>query len=128
MAADAARRVERVPLQRWGGALAGVAVVTAAASLLGPAFIRNAVSALLLVSRDVEAAAPYRIEVTPGNATVPKGADQMVTAKLLGFESEDGNVMARRTAVRTIVELRGIKRAVGEADAAAGAQGASTRA
>jgi hypothetical protein len=98
MAVDAARRVERVPLQRWGAALAGVALVTAAAILIGPAFIRNAVSALLLVSRDVEAAAPYRIEVSPGNATVPKGADQSVTAKLLGFESEDANVMARRTA------------------------------
>lgn len=40
----------------------------------------------------------------------------------------DTRLRTGRTAVRTIVELRGIKRAVGEADAAAGAQGASTRA
>ena len=40
---------------------------------LGPAYLRHALSALLLVSRSVEAAAPYRIEVTPGNATVPQG-------------------------------------------------------
>ena len=31
--------------------------------LLGPAFLRNALSAILLVQRSVEAAAPYRIEV-----------------------------------------------------------------
>ena len=42
-------------------------------SWLGPAYLRHALSALLLLSRSVEAAAPYRIEVTPGNATVPQG-------------------------------------------------------
>jgi hypothetical protein len=44
-----------------------------------------------------EAAARYRIELTPGNATVPKGSDQTVVARLLGFESEDASVMVRRT-------------------------------
>src|SRR5688572_21459595 len=58
---DAARRVERMPLRRNGMALAGVALVAIAVVTLGPAFIRNAVSALLLLQRDVEAAVPYRI-------------------------------------------------------------------
>ena len=35
-------------------------------------------SAMWLFSSDVEAAAPYRIDVSPGNATVPKGSDQTV--------------------------------------------------
>ena len=39
----------------------------------GPAYLRHALSALLLVSRSVEAAVPYRIEVTPGNVSVPQG-------------------------------------------------------
>ena len=93
---DAARRVERMPLRRNGMALAGVALVAIAVVTLGPAFIRNAVSALLLVQRDVEAAVPYRIEVKPGNATVPKGADQTIVATLKGFGSEDVVVMGKR--------------------------------
>ena len=97
LAADSARRVEQLPLRRWATALATVGIVAALAVLLGPAFLRNAVSALLLVSRDVEAAAPYKIDVKPGNTTVPKGADESITAKLLGFNSEDASVWARRS-------------------------------
>lgn len=97
VAADSARRVEQLPLRRWATALATVGVVAVLAVLLGPAFLRNAVSALLLVSRDVEAAAPYRIDVKPGTTTVPKGADESITAKLLGFNSEDASVWTRRS-------------------------------
>jgi hypothetical protein len=94
---DASRRVEEAHLRRWSAGLAGVTVVAILAILLGPAFVRNAVRAILLVSRSVEAAAPYRIEVLPGNATVPKGADQTITAKLTGFSAEDAALMVRRT-------------------------------
>ncbi len=66
-------------------------------SCSGPAVLRNALSAILLVSRSVEAAAPYRIEVLPGNATVPKGADQTITARLQGFDAEDASLMVRRS-------------------------------
>ena len=97
-ATDAVRRVEQVPLRRWGVVLGTVAAATILLVLLGPAFLRSALSALLLVQRSVEAAAPYRIEVTPGNATVPKGADQTITARLLGFSSDDAAVMVRRSA------------------------------
>ena len=63
----------------------------------GPAFFRHALSALLIVSRSVEAAVPYRIEVTPGNATVPRGADQMIKASLSGFDADQAALMVRRT-------------------------------
>ncbi|MBI4263670.1 MAG: hypothetical protein HY657_04800, partial [Acidobacteria bacterium] len=95
-ATDAARRVEATPLKQWGALLAGAAVAVALMVSLGPAFLRHAVSALLLIQRSVEAAAPYRIEVTPGNATVPKGADQAVSARLAGFSAEDATLMIRR--------------------------------
>jgi len=42
-----------------------------------------------------EASSPYKIEVTPGNAKVPRGADQAIRAKLLGFSSKDVSVMMR---------------------------------
>jgi hypothetical protein len=94
---DAARRVERTTLRRYAATLGGVALVATAIFLLGPAFLRHAVSAMLLVSRSLEAAAPYRIDVSPGNATVPRGADQTISARLHGFESEDASLMVRRS-------------------------------
>ena len=93
---DASRRVEQQPLRRYAAALGGVALVALLALALGPAFLRNAMSAMLLLSSDVEAASPYRIEVKPGNMTVPKGADQTVSAKLLGFDSEDVTLRVQR--------------------------------
>ena len=92
---NAAHRVEMRPLKRNAIALAIVAAVSFLAIQVGPAFLRHALSAMLRVT-SVEAASPYRIEVTPGNATVPKGADQTITAALIGFASEDVVLMVRR--------------------------------
>ena len=97
---DAAHRAERLPLRRYAAALVTVTAVALGVVALGPAFVRNAVKAILLVQRDVEAAVPYRIEVKPGNATVPKGADQTIVATLKNFGSEDVEdvvVMGKRT-------------------------------
>src|SRR3989442_206448 len=93
----AARRVERLPLRRYAATLGAVAVLATAIFVLGPGFLRHALSAMLLVSRSLEAAAPYRIDVSPGNATVPRGADQTISARLHGFESEDASLMVRRS-------------------------------
>jgi hypothetical protein len=84
------RRVERNPVRRYSGALSGVFAIAAAIFLLGPAYMRHALSALLVISRSVEAAAPYSIEVTPGHATIPRGADQPVSAKLHRFPGRPG--------------------------------------
>jgi hypothetical protein len=93
---DAARRVERLPIRRYGAALTAVAVAAVLTVAFGPAFLRSALSALLLVQRDVEAFAPYRIQVTPGNANVPKGADQTISATLVGFDAADATLMIRK--------------------------------
>lgn len=93
---NATRTVEARPLRRYGVTLAAVAVAALLAVLVGPAFIRQALSAMFLVTR-IEAAVPYRIDVTPGTLTVPKGADQTITARLFGFEAEDPVVMVKRT-------------------------------
>src|SRR5258708_40162786 len=59
--------------------------------------MRHALSALLVVSRSVEAATPYRIEVTPGHTTIPRGADQPVTAKLIVFQADQAVLMIRKS-------------------------------
>ena len=92
------RRVERNPVRRYSGALGGVLALAAAIFLLGPAYMRHALSALLVISRSVEAAAPYRIDVTPGHTTIPRGADQAITAKLIGFQSDQAVLMIRKSA------------------------------
>src|SRR5262249_52380652 len=94
--ADTARRAEHKPLQRNGAVFGAIVTAAILAVLVGPAFFRHALSAVLLVSRSVEAAAPYKIAVTPGNISVPKGADQSITAKLDGFSAEDVVLMVRR--------------------------------
>ena len=38
-----------------------------------------------MVYRSAEAATPYHIEVRPGDTKVPRGGDQSVHARLLGF-------------------------------------------
>ena len=92
------RRVERSPVRRYSGALGGVLALAAAIFLLGPAYMRHALSALLVISRSVEAAAPYRIDVTPGHTTIPRGADQPITAKLVGFQADQAVLMIRKNA------------------------------
>ena len=99
-AIDSGRAVERRPVRRYAGTIAAIAAGTLAVFILGPAYLRHALSALLIVSRSVEAATPYRIEVTPGNATVPRGVDQAITAQTgwlrRGAGGADGAQVARR--------------------------------
>ena len=64
--------------------------------LLGPAYLRQGASALLLVTGDLVEASPYRIDVKPGSTTVPRGSDQVITAKIQGFESDQAELMMRK--------------------------------
>jgi hypothetical protein len=91
------RRVERLPIKRYAMAAGLVTVGALFVFALGPAYLRQALSALLIISRDVEAAAPYRIAVTPGNADVPRGADQTVSATLEGFQSAEATLVLRKS-------------------------------
>src|SRR5256885_5175910 len=91
------RGVERSALQRHAAALAAIAAAVALLIAFGPAYLRHGLSALLIISRSAEASTPYKIDVQPGNAKVPRGADQAVRARLLGFTSSDVVVMMRNT-------------------------------
>jgi len=87
--------VERAGLKRQMFALVGVAAAAALIIALGPAFLRSGMSALLKFASSAEAASPYKIDVTPGNTKIPRGADQAVKAKLLGFSAPDASLMVR---------------------------------
>jgi hypothetical protein len=95
-ALDHGRTLERTSVQRHAGALAAVTAMLALALAFGPSYLRHGVSALLTF-QSAAASSPYSIEVTPGNTKVPRGADQAVKAKLVGFTSSDVSVMMRAT-------------------------------
>ncbi|HXI31610.1 MAG TPA: DUF4175 family protein, partial [Vicinamibacterales bacterium] len=93
-ALESSRSVERSSLQRHAAALAAIAAIVALALAFGPAYLRHGMSALLTF-QSAAASTPYRIDVQPGNAKVPRGADQAVRARLSGFTSSDVAVMMR---------------------------------
>ena len=96
---DPARRKKRPDIRVW---LVGACFVLGTAAILivrfGPAYMRHGMSALLVISRSAEAASPYRIDVRPGNATVPRQSDQAVTARLYGFHGDRATLEVRPAA------------------------------
>jgi len=79
--------------------IAGVAALVGFIAIgVGPTFLREGARLLLAPWRSAETAQPYAIAVVPGNATVPKGGDQEVSATLRGFTSEAVELVARRGA------------------------------
>ena len=118
-AVDAGRRVEATRLRRYWAALSAGLATAFLLILFGPAYLRHGASALLLVARSVEAASPYRIEVRPGDATVPRGSDQTISARLEGFRSEQVELLVRREPTAPFERLpddcRGVRRLRGHA-------------
>src|SRR5436190_13953731 len=87
--------VGRDSTRRNGIALATIAAITALVVALGPAYLRHGLSALLILSRSAQAASPYSIDVRPGSMKVPRGSDQNIRAKLVGFTAREATVMMR---------------------------------
>ena len=87
--------VEQQQLQTSSGLLVAAGVAAVLLFIFGPAYLRHGISALLTPMGGVQAASPYQIDVLPGDATVARGADQTITAQLIGFESEDVSLLMR---------------------------------
>ena len=91
------RRLEAQPLRRYSTVIGVTIAAALIVFLFGPAYFRQGASALLLMAGDVLEASPYRIDVKPGNATVPRGSDQVISARLQGFESEQAELLIRKS-------------------------------
>jgi len=89
---DYGHAIEQDALKRSSAVLFGVAVAGMIAVLLSPGFLRYGASLLLNPLRSAQAASPYAIQVQPGSVDVARGADQLVTAELSGFASEDTEI------------------------------------
>ncbi|HUU32717.1 MAG TPA: hypothetical protein VMW48_01575, partial [Vicinamibacterales bacterium] len=93
---EAGRRIDQPLVRRYSVMAAGAVVVALAIFALGPAYLRQGLTAMFAWSQSLEAAAPYRIALTPGSGTVPRGADQVFTATLSGFTADDAVLLVRK--------------------------------
>ena len=92
---DFGKRVEQSGLYRMGGALTAVAVVGLTVLLTGPDHLRTGLSALLVPTTDAASVNPYAVSVVPGDVTIARGTDQLVTAALQGFEAGEASIFTR---------------------------------
>ncbi|MDA1104426.1 MAG: hypothetical protein O2956_12630, partial [Gemmatimonadetes bacterium] len=102
---DYGRRVEQSGLYRFAGALTAVAVLVLSATLLGPEHVRVGLAALLLPTTDPAAVNPYSVSVAPGDVTIARGSDQVVTAILGGFEAGDASIFTKGESDQTFQRL-----------------------
>ena len=96
-AIERGRRLEAQPLRRYAAAIAGTIAAALLLFVLGPVYLRQGASALLLMAGDVLEASPYRINVKPGSTTVPRGSDQVIVATIQGFESDKAELLIRKS-------------------------------
>jgi hypothetical protein len=96
-ASDLGRGLERESLRRSALALAVIAGLAALVFGLGPAYLRQGAFALLVPVTGAEAASPYRIDVKPGSATIARGSDLSIAARLEGFTATGVDLFTRAT-------------------------------
>ncbi|MGH7670470.1 MAG: DUF4175 family protein, partial [Gemmatimonadaceae bacterium] len=92
---DDGRRVDAAGLTRTGAIFAAVFAAAVMTLLVGPTALRYGMGVSLAPWRTASATALFSIRVMPGNATVAKGGDQLVTASLHGFQSERVELVVR---------------------------------
>jgi hypothetical protein len=92
------REIERRSLRASLAVLGAIAAVATIVFTFGPAYLRQGAFAVLVPVTGIEAASPYRIEVKPGSATIARGSDVSVTARLVGFTSTDVDLFTRTNA------------------------------
>ncbi len=80
--------VESSELRRMSGVLGAASMAVVAVALMNPAFLLDGARRLLTPFARGTVPAPYTIEVTPGNDEVARGGDQLITALLFGFDSD----------------------------------------
>ncbi|MCY4398715.1 MAG: DUF4175 family protein [Gemmatimonadetes bacterium] len=86
---DYGKRIERTSIRRSTGALGGLTLASVVLVLLGPGFFRHGMSALFFPARAAEEVNPYSVSVEPGDTTISRNSDLVITASLNGFDSED---------------------------------------
>ncbi|MYE93322.1 MAG: hypothetical protein F4238_08155, partial [Gemmatimonadetes bacterium] len=101
---DYGGRIEQQSIRRSAGALGGLTLASVAVLLLGPGFLRHSMSALFFPTRSAESVNPYSVAVTPGDTTISRNSDLLVSAVLHGFASDDVVLYTRETGTNGFVD------------------------
>ena len=81
------RRIETRNLQKASGVLASVLAAAALVVVWSPAFLRHALPFLMVPWGSEAAVSPYSVSVEPGDIRIARGADQLISAQLSGFDT-----------------------------------------
>ncbi len=92
---EGGKAIGRQTLRRLAVAVTSAAAIVALLLSIGPEFLRQGASALLVLSTSASAASPYAITVEPGDVNVPKGSDQTIKARLAGFRTNEVMLMVK---------------------------------
>ena len=88
-AVDFGQRIEQQKLRQAAVKLGLALIVIAALLFTAPEFLRNSVTALLMPWTSAGEYSPYRIQLAPGNIEIVRGSDQLVSARIDGFDGDD---------------------------------------
>ena len=94
-AIDYGHAIEQHGLKKSSAVFLAIAVGGMIAVLLSPSFLRYGAGLLLNPMRSAQAASPYMIFVEPGDIGVARGADQLVTAELRGFDAAESDIAVK---------------------------------
>jgi hypothetical protein len=89
------KAIDAGELKMNGGILAAVLGAAMLLSIFGPPALRNGLKLVAVPWRGDAASTLFSISVEPGNATVAKGGDQMISANLRGFQSDRVELLVR---------------------------------
>ena len=81
--------VERGKLQLGGSKLGLALLVVIGLVAWPPGFLRTGAPALLQPWSSASEVSPYRIELAPGDIEIMRGADQLISASIAGFDGAD---------------------------------------
>jgi hypothetical protein len=89
MQVDYGDRIEQQRLRQAGLKLVGALVIIIGLTAWPPEFLRSGAPALLQPWTSASEASPYRIELAPGDIEIARGADQLISATIAGFDGAD---------------------------------------
>ena len=89
------RTIDAGELRTNGGIFAAIALAALLVTMFGPPALRHGVRLVTTPWNNSEPASLFSILVEPGNVTVAKGGDELLEARLRGFQSDNVELLVR---------------------------------